>query len=223
MKPKTEPTCYACDQRATSREHVPPLSFFPKGHRYNLITVPSCAAHNNDISQDVEYARNIISVTNGVNEVGTQHFLKMGVGSLEHNPALLYTSFSDIRPFSINGHTVGAFTLDTDRIDRVIGAIITALHFHDTGEKLVRWHVVSPNRGFNSRNTTPEEMHKWELLMSIFASISYKPRTTGSPEVFRYAVSDLKDGYVYQLVFYDGYFFFGLGSGQDDSDEVLSS
>ena len=220
MKPKTVPTCYACGQPATTKEHAPPQSFFPKGHRNNLITVPSCAVHNNDNSQDVEYARNIISVTNGVNEVGTQHFLRKGVASLEHTPALLVTSFSDIRPLSIDGQTVGAFTLDTDRIDRVISATLTALHFHETREKLVRWHVVIPNRGFSSRNNTPEEMQKWTRFMSMFTQISYTPRTTGSPEVFRYAVSDLKDGWVYQLVFYNGYFFFGLGSNQIVSDDL---
>lgn len=30
------------------REHVPPLGFFPKGYRNNLIRVPSCEKHNNN-------------------------------------------------------------------------------------------------------------------------------------------------------------------------------
>ena len=34
------PTCYACNQLATSREHTPPRSFFPEDRRKNLITVP---------------------------------------------------------------------------------------------------------------------------------------------------------------------------------------
>src|SRR5437588_3137057 len=48
------PSCYCCDRPKTSREHVPPLCFFPdekdkKGapkYRKNLIRVPSCDQHN---------------------------------------------------------------------------------------------------------------------------------------------------------------------------------
>ena len=52
--------CYNCDLPSTTREHVPPLGFFPRGFRNNLWTVPSCARHNLDNSLDVEYARNVI-------------------------------------------------------------------------------------------------------------------------------------------------------------------
>src|SRR6185437_6074985 len=74
MTTKAAETCYACDQPATTREHVPPFSFFPEGHKQNLITVPSCAAHNNANSKDVEYVRNIITTSFGVNSVGETIF-----------------------------------------------------------------------------------------------------------------------------------------------------
>src|ERR1700730_2480473 len=43
-------TCYWCGRPASSREHVPPLSFFPTGKRTGLITVPSCYDHNEALS-----------------------------------------------------------------------------------------------------------------------------------------------------------------------------
>jgi hypothetical protein len=58
------PSCYVCDAPKTSREHVPPLCFFPdkedkRGHslyRKNLIRVPSCDDHNTEKSEDDLYA-----------------------------------------------------------------------------------------------------------------------------------------------------------------------
>ena len=49
--------CYFCGKEATSKEHVPPKSFFPDKdkHRLNLITVPSCHDHNNKKSGTDEY------------------------------------------------------------------------------------------------------------------------------------------------------------------------
>lgn len=45
-------TCYKCEEPAASKEHAPPKCLFPKGVRYrtNLITVPSCKEHNQELS-----------------------------------------------------------------------------------------------------------------------------------------------------------------------------
>jgi len=40
MENKEIPSCYMCERTATTREHVPPKSFFPEGYRTNLVTVP---------------------------------------------------------------------------------------------------------------------------------------------------------------------------------------
>lgn len=54
MKNKLPKICYWCGIELTKdenkREHVPPLGFFPKGYRNNLIRVPSCEKHNNNFS-----------------------------------------------------------------------------------------------------------------------------------------------------------------------------
>jgi hypothetical protein len=51
-------TCYHCEAEATGREHVPPKCLYPKGGGWsNLMTVPSCAEHNNAKSTADEYLK----------------------------------------------------------------------------------------------------------------------------------------------------------------------
>jgi len=45
----TQPTCYYCNEPATTSEHIPPRGLFPDSEKYtyNLLSVPSCNKHNN--------------------------------------------------------------------------------------------------------------------------------------------------------------------------------
>lgn len=52
--------CYYCGEPSTGAEHVPPKSFFIKGQREGLITVPSCDVHNQHKSKDDEYIRSLL-------------------------------------------------------------------------------------------------------------------------------------------------------------------
>lgn len=52
--------CYFCGGEVTGVEHIPPKSFFPKGKRNELITVPSCDKHNQEKSKEDEYIRTIL-------------------------------------------------------------------------------------------------------------------------------------------------------------------
>lgn len=52
--------CYFCGRPSVGAEHIPPKSFFIKGKRENLITVPSCELHNQDKSKDDEYIRSLL-------------------------------------------------------------------------------------------------------------------------------------------------------------------
>lgn len=201
-------TCYACDEPATTKEHAPPKSFFPESQRINLLTVPSCTVHNNANSTDVEYTRNVISIFNGNNSVGEQHFLDKGLRSLEHSPALFHKTFSDVRPVIMNGQQVGMFTMDVERVKNVMRACLTALHFRETGEKILNWEVALPNLGL--ANATPEEVRLWSQAFSLFSLIPYQARPVGSPDVFEYAVGSIVGGYVYAMRFYRGFDVYGF-------------
>jgi hypothetical protein len=93
-----------CEKPATTREHAPPLSFFPAGRRENLITVPSCNTHNNDNSQNVEYVRNIIVTDIHTNEVGREMFAAKVQRSYARGDKLRNTTFKKIREVTLSDY-----------------------------------------------------------------------------------------------------------------------
>jgi hypothetical protein len=175
--------CYACTKSATTEEHVPPLSFFPEDQRKNLITVPSCEDHSNSNSKDVEYARNIVTAMFGVNALGQKLFADKSLRSFEHSPALMYKTFSDIRPVNIQEMTAGAFTVDREKVITVMRACIRALHFRETRERVLEWEIILPNPAFTD-GVPQEQVAWWHQSLALFSQILFKVRTTNSPEVF---------------------------------------
>lgn len=72
--------CYMCDEKAVSKEHVPPKCIFPEqkdvageNHRKDLITVPSCEVHNSSKSKDDEFLLVSLAGIFGNNSIGYRH------------------------------------------------------------------------------------------------------------------------------------------------------
>ncbi|WP_263385441.1 hypothetical protein [Granulicella arctica] len=164
---------------------------------------------------DVEYTRNVVGTWFGVNEIGERHFFDKAMRSFDRTPALLHTTFSDIRPVEVQGMVVGAFTADVKRIKRVMTACLTALHFRETNEKIPHWEVVLPNMGFGN-DTTHEEAGAWRQFLSLFSQMPFQVRATSSPEVFEYAVADIVGGRVYSMRFYKSFLVFGFRGAEVD-------
>lgn len=195
-------TCYACDQPATTKEHAPPKSFFPEGRRLNLITVPSCSVHNCDNSPDVEYVRNAVVSLAGLNETG-ELLIDKAKRSFDHSPALFERTF---RSFVVHSREeqVGTYKFDLKRLDKVMRAVVQALHYRDQGQKWGPWLVFVPSLGSES-----SLIHKTadgsENLRDLLSRIPYVDRFTAEPEVFTYGSHALDWGWVYQLTFYGGF------------------
>ena len=70
-KIKVNDKCYWCGKQAVGFEHVPPQNLFPKEYRIELIKVPACKEHNQDLSKVDErmtllkYVRVITFINNG--------------------------------------------------------------------------------------------------------------------------------------------------------------
>ncbi len=80
--------CYVCGNAATTREHVPPKSFFPKGCGLQLKTVPSCPDHNNAKSNDDQYLLAHISMhAASENTIAKQRFMGSIAPHLHRSPA----------------------------------------------------------------------------------------------------------------------------------------
>src|ERR1017187_113160 len=198
-------TCYACDQPATTKEHAPPKCFFPEGKRLNLITVPSCSIHNCDNSPDVEYVRNAIGSLAGLNETGALLFDKAS-RSFDHSPALFDQTF---RSFVVHSgeEQVGTYKFDLKRVDKVMGAIVQALHYRDQGQKWGRWPVFVPSLGSESSliHKTADCSDNLRDFRDLLSRIPYVDRSTAQPEVFAYGSQALDWGWVYRLTFYGGF------------------
>ena len=70
---------------------------FPDKPSLQLITVPSCPSHNNDNSKDVEYVRNVMVASWGVNTTG-EEVQKKAFRSFDKSPKLLRQTFRDSLP-----------------------------------------------------------------------------------------------------------------------------
>ena len=87
--------CYACNEPSTSSEHVPPRVLFPelkdaqgdRGLRRDLITVPSCDAHNSEKSKDDEYLLWVLSANARANSLGVQQAMTKLIRSYQRRPA----------------------------------------------------------------------------------------------------------------------------------------
>jgi hypothetical protein len=213
-KKEPEETCYMCDDEATTREHSPPYSFFPKDKRVNLITVPSCPRHNNNNSKDVEYVRNLICSDFHTNKVGLAIFEKAR-RSYERSPKLFTQTFSRIRLIKVNGQETAVYKINLTRFKPVIRAIASALYFHEFGEKFAyHWNVynatmVSENEGFYDK---PDKINP--QLREVVRRMPAADRDTNQPDVFKFAVyrGKLPHEVFYRLVFYGGVDVYAFGS-----------
>lgn len=136
--------CYACECEATSREHIPPLSIFPKekdfpsseSFRQNLITVPACEAHNMRKSKDDEYLMMILVAHFANNEVANQQMRTKVIRAWSRRPHLALTAIKDPTPGRLNGQETMMFRVDLDRFNRAMELITRGLIFKATE---IRW------------------------------------------------------------------------------------
>jgi hypothetical protein len=204
-----EVTCYACNDPASTVEHVPPRGFFPPGKRLNLITVPSCRAHNNDLSKDVEYVRNLAPLVVGTNEVGLRQFTDKVMRSYERSPALKAQTFKNMQEVRIGGQPAGLLTVEVDRVIRIMEGVARGLHYRDTGQKQWDW-VIIPASMMHRENIPAEAKRTWKQLLTLFDSVKLADRQCSNPEVFTYASGSNPSPTVgtywyYRLCFYGGF------------------
>lgn len=212
-------TCYMCDRVSTTREHTPPLSFFPDGRRVNLITVPSCKLHNNDNHRDVEYVRNIIVTDMNSNQVARDMFADKVLRSYRRNKKLVRHTFQQVREVNIGGRGTAIVRLNLTRFNPIMRAVAFALYFHDFGEKFqYRWTIynatmLSEGQAFYDM---PDNFSPY--IRAMLRSVPVADRDTNQPEVFKYGVYQRPEHrIIYRLVFYGGVDVYAIGIPNDAS------
>jgi len=133
--------CYLCGLRATTSDHIPPKSLFPKNFQYKGLKVPACNKCNNDTSKDDEYLRDVFSMT-GWNKEARQVFLEGVKPSYTRLYARLQrvtkhqrilNSMEKIDIKTSNGiflKEVTGMKMKSDRVKNSLKKIIRGIYFH---------------------------------------------------------------------------------------------
>ncbi len=208
-----------CEKPATTREHAPPLSFFPADRRVNLITVPSCKTHNHDNAENVEYVRNIVVTDIHTNDVAREMFAKKVKRSYAIGYKLRRSTFRKVREVRIDGQETAIVNISEVRFNPVIRAIANALYFHDFGERFrYRWMVYRATMLSEGQAFYDMVDHWNPQARAILRNIPTANRDTNQPEVFKYGVyRDEEHRVIYKLVFYGGVDIYTLGLPNDGS------
>ncbi len=200
-----------CQSAGTTREHSPPKCLFPESvdledHadlRKNLMTVPSCADHNPRLSRDDEYFLVIATSNLEGNSRRDEQFGSKVIRALSRSPAFIRTAYAGARPATIDGQPTMSFTVDRQRVERVIEKIARGIYYHHTqGRKLFApLQVFLPTLRYpdgSLQQGVSEIGHRLQAWQG--------PWLGDNPEVFSYRleVDSKKRGFV-QMSFYEGF------------------
>jgi hypothetical protein len=201
------PTCYMCSENGSTREHVPPLSFFPENHRRNLWTVRSCPEHNNDNALDVEYVRNTIALHIANSGSAISAAQKRVIATFLHSPALFERTFRDRQDAVYNGEEVTVWRNDLERFQRVIKAIAYGVYFKIFRRLINKdWHIFSPDH--HTPLSLQGQPDGFDHLREITRHIPLTEVTTPEPNVFQcayYIFEDAPDQIFFRFIFYRGF------------------
>lgn len=134
--------CYFCGKPAKSREHVPPLCLFPEkkdlddgiDYRNNLITVPSCDAHNSEKSRNDEYLQLIVVHGYFNNEAGRKHFNSKIIRALTRRPAMLAALYDNKTLVVVDAVPTVAVDIDRARFNDALVHVCQGLCYLHTGK-----------------------------------------------------------------------------------------
>lgn len=210
-----------CDAPATSREHAPPSCFFPDADmfgrdvRRNLITVPSCDAHNAQKSKDDEFLRASILLQAAQSSDAARHqfFAKLLRASARRPDA--YRAFVTDRG-TLDAGKLHALQLDRDRFDACIDHVARALFFDAFGQKwTLPIGVVSPN--FYSGIAADQAVPHAPTLQTVAVSQAYllaSPNRGANPEVFEYRLrhDEAEQCFAFAARFYESFEVYGFSS-----------
>jgi hypothetical protein len=205
-----------CNRPVSTREHVPPLCFFPEAKdlpeyqhlRTNLITVPSCDVHNSAKSGDDQYLLSIVVAHHQTNAVGQRISATKLMRSLERKPRLAQRFFRGLFPVRIRGHLTGAFFVDLPRLERTTDQIARGTFYHHYGNQARGPSSILSSSLFNVTSPKRAEVNaalaQWRDYSS--QALAHLARYGENQQVFYFQIVEGQDrpGVFIRLVFYEG-------------------
>ncbi|MGL4843101.1 MAG: hypothetical protein ACRC2Y_00465 [Aeromonas veronii] len=133
--------CYypGCVNEASTKEHIPPRSFFPDNKKENLMTIKSCPIHNNEKTKDDIYV--LSQVCFSVLSSGEEHdkgsvsevFTKKVIPQLLHNNKALLSTIMKKRVRVDGGYK---FPVDLKRMNSFFDCLSFGVLFKKTNKKI---------------------------------------------------------------------------------------
>jgi len=205
--------CYWCGNPATSVEHVPPRNLFPVGHTKDLITVPSCKAHNEDLHLLDERFRFYIQAC-GTNDVALVALKDKTIRSLSRpeRPGLVKSLASKSHRINVGGHPTFAMEINPSDQNLYFEKIVRGMYFHLLKQPAVG-QVVSASEQFIVPGLDYEHVKKTIVpLLNVpkFAVLGQ----VSNPKVFQYkyahVIEKSRKAFAIMLRFYEGVEVLGL-------------
>ncbi len=211
-----QPTCYMCNEPATSREHVPPRCLFPElkdvgaDCRQNLLTVPSCDEHNSGKASDDEFLMVSLAGIIGNNSIGYAHKFSKVNRAIHRSSFSLLNQAMKNQKWSVVEFGPNKFidvvwgTPDYDRLLRCFDRIARGVHMAHFGRKF-RGQSKTILGYIPSDSPNPAEFQRF-TRDKVAIELEGKPRLGGNHEVFNFQFTDPDQFglYLLHLRFYGG-------------------
>ena len=198
-------TCYHCEAQGTGREHVPPKCLFPKGSDWpGLMTVPSCAAHNNANSKADEYLKFLLgAITSDIPEEIRSSTARGAVRLAQMRSRNLHRY-----GFQWEGEALAIdkpIPIDIELLTASLEKIARGLYFYHCGgrSKLLGDLIATPLFIPIKPQVDPQLSSALEVVMSwATASFEERPKFGPHPEIFAYQIVEMPASVIVTMEFY---------------------
>jgi hypothetical protein len=209
-----------CENKATSKEHVPPQCLFPEAKdlppgvnlRKNLITVPSCDEHNSNKSKDDEYLRFCLSLNIANNDTAFSHFASKITRAMKLNPKTFEMFIRTKKPVIVidneseEASNTYMIKINTSRIQRSLDQIARALYFKHyrrkfDGKCIILYDFALYHGGADDAKKNAFLQNALKQMKEYFDKMKH---TGDNPEVFKYVLQEVDKGNVLGMRFYGG-------------------
>ncbi|PCK92031.1 hypothetical protein [Pseudomonas viridiflava] len=128
--------CYfqGCSEEGTTKEHIPPRSFFPEGEKLQLLTVRSCKKHNNAKSTNDLYVLAQICMNASPSNRAREVFVSKVAPQLSYNNHALRKLLAKDAVQLASG--VVGYRVDSSRFDDFFTALSCGVIFKSCGSSL---------------------------------------------------------------------------------------
>jgi hypothetical protein len=191
-----------CDESGVTREHVPPRSFFPPGFRTNLWSVRSCASHNNDNSEAVEYVGIAVLFSIETNGEAHKESIERAIRAFQRNSRLFNRMFQN--KIDIDEQRFG-FQIDLSMFNQVIKAMAYAIYYRRFNKRFLGdWGIFMPST--NTPLSIFGRVDDWSRYRTTIRQLQFTDLRHPESEVFKCGIHQWSETELaFRFEFYQGF------------------